>query len=61
MELTTQQYKLLLDMVNASINMAANSGIPIAQEYWKDIDEIKQSIFSTYDNVEVIIKIIREL
>ncbi len=45
MELTTQQYKLLLDMVNASINMAANSGIPIAQEYWKDIDEIKKQLY----------------
>lgn len=28
---------------------------------YKDVDEIKNSILSTYDNVEVIIKIIREL
>ena len=32
-------------MVNASINNAASSGIPIGQEYCKDIDIIKQKLY----------------
>ena len=32
-------------MVNASINNAASSGIPIGQEYYKDIDIIKQELY----------------
>ena len=44
-ELTRQQITLLINMVNASINMASNSGIPISQEYCKDIDKIKQVLY----------------
>ena len=45
MELTRKQYTLLINMVNASINNAASSGIPIGQEYYKDIDIIKQELY----------------
>ena len=41
-ELTTKQLELLINMVNASINMATNSGIPIGKEYYDDIDKIKK-------------------
>lgn len=44
-ELTRQQITLLINMVNASINMASNSGIPIGQEYYEDIDKIKQVLY----------------
>ena len=45
MELTKEQYVLLINMVNASINNAVSSGIPIGQEYYKDIDEIKEKLY----------------
>lgn len=45
MELTKEQYVLLINMVNASINNAVSSGIPIGQEYYKDIDEIKKKLY----------------
>ena len=45
MELTRKQCELLINMVNASINNAASSGIPIGQEYYKDIDIIKQELY----------------
>ena len=45
LELTRKQYTLLINMVNASINNAASSGIPIGQEYYKDIDIIKQELY----------------
>lgn len=44
-ELTRQQITLLINMVNASINMSNNSGIPIGQEYYEDIDKIKQVLY----------------
>lgn len=45
MTLTKKQYALLLDMVNASIERAASSGIPIGREYYDDIDEIKDKLY----------------
>lgn len=45
MTLTRKQYILLLDMVKASIERAASSGIPIGQEYYSDIDEIKEKLY----------------
>lgn len=45
MTLTRKQYILLLDMVNASIERAAFSGIPIGKEYYNDIDEIKEKLY----------------
>ena len=44
MTLTKEQCILLISMVNASIERAASSGIPIGQEYYNDIDEIKKKI-----------------
>ena len=44
MTLTREQYILLNNMVNASIERASSSGIPIGQEYYSDIDEIKKKI-----------------
>ena len=44
-ELTRKQIALLIDMVNASIKMAGNSGIPISDEVCKDIDKIKQALY----------------
>jgi len=45
MELTNKQLELLINMVNACINMATNSGIPIGQEYYEDIDKIKEVLY----------------
>ena len=42
MVLTMKQCDLLMSMVNASIKMAMDSGIPIGKEYYKDIDAIKE-------------------
>lgn len=44
-ELTRKQLTLLINMVNASINMSNNSGIPIGQEYYEDIDKIKKVLY----------------
>lgn len=44
MTLTREQYILLINMVNASIERASSSGIPIGHEYYNDIDEIKKKI-----------------
>ena len=43
--LTKNQCELLISMVNASIKQAVESGIPIAQECYKDIDEIKKKLY----------------
>lgn len=45
MTLTRKQYILLLDMMKASIDRAASSGIPIGKEYYNDIDEIKEKLY----------------
>ena len=44
-ELTRQQIMLLIDMVNASIKMAGNSGIPISDTVYKEIDTIKKVLY----------------
>ena len=57
MELTHQQYLLLMNMVNASIERAATSGIPIHPDYYNDIDIIKSKIIedlATAKNEEVL-------
>lgn len=41
-ELTEKQIELLRTMVNASIRRAMESGIPIGEEFYKDIDNIKK-------------------
>lgn len=48
---------LLIDMVNASIERAASSGIPIHPDYYNDIDTIKYKIIedlATVKNEEVL-------
>lgn len=45
MTLTRKQCILLLDMVKASIERVASSGIPIGKEYYNDIDEIKEKLY----------------
>ena len=45
MELTREQCILLINMVNASIEMSSKSGIPIGKEYIEDIDEIKKKLY----------------
>ena len=45
MVLTRKQCQLLINMVNASITVAANSGIPIGKEYYQDIDIIKEKLY----------------
>ena len=45
MTLTKKQCILLFNMVNQSIERAMSSGIPIGQEYYNDIDEIKEKLY----------------
>lgn len=46
MQLTTKQCNLLLGMLNASIEHAMKSGIPIGQEYYEDIEIIKNKLYT---------------
>ena len=46
MTLTVKQCELLISMFNASISRAVESGIPIGQEYYSDIDEIKNKLYA---------------
>lgn len=45
MVLTVNQCKLLINILNANINQAINSGIPIGKEYYNDIDNIKEKLY----------------
>ena len=45
MKLSRTQYVLLIDMVNASIKMAGNSGIPISDMVWKEVETIKEVLY----------------
>lgn len=45
MNLTQGQLKLLIDVFNAGITRATESGIPIGKEYYQDIDEIKLKLY----------------
>lgn len=49
MKLTVKQCDLLLNMFNASINMAKQSGIPIGKEFYNDIDIIKRKLYQEHD------------
>ena len=46
MTLTSNQCSLLISMFNASITNAVNSGIPIGKEYYKDIDTIREKLYT---------------
>ena len=48
MILTVSQCKLLIDMFNASLTQAVRSGIPVGKEYYDDIDEIREKLYSEY-------------
>lgn len=45
MILTKDQCDLLINMVNASIQRARDSGIPIGVEYYEDINIIKEKLY----------------
>ena len=49
MKLTVKQCDLLLNMFNASINMAKQSVIPIGKEFYNDIDIIKRKLYQEHD------------
>lgn len=50
MELTISQCDLLINMFNASIEAAMKSGIPIGAEYYNEIDEIKDKLYTELKN-----------
>lgn len=45
MKLTARECELLINVFNAGITRAVESGIPIGKEYWKDIDSIKNKLY----------------
>lgn len=48
MVLTRKQCDLLINMFNASIQRARDSGIPIGVEYYEDIDIIREKLYEEY-------------
>lgn len=46
MTLTSSQARLLLSIFSAGIARASQSGIPIGQEYYDDIDAIRDKIYN---------------
>ena len=56
MQLTIKQYNLLLGMVNASVERAIASGIPIGEEYYDDIEEIKEKIYKEITDLSIKMK-----
>lgn len=45
MTLTREQCELLINIFNAGITRAVESGIPIGKEYYNDIDIIKEKLY----------------
>lgn len=45
MVLTAKQCDLLINIFNASLTRAMQSGIPIGKEYYEDLDAIKEKIY----------------
>lgn len=45
MDLTVSQCKLLLSIFSAGVTRACQSGIPIGQEYYDDIDDIREKLY----------------
>lgn len=45
MILTVSQCKLLLSTFSAGVTRACQSGIPIGQEYYDDIDAIREKLY----------------
>ena len=52
MKLTIKQCELLINVFNAGIVRATESGIPIGKEYYKDIDEIKEKLYKELYNAQ---------
>lgn len=46
MTLTNKQAVLLLNIFTASISNAMNSGIPIGNEYYDDIEDIREKLYT---------------
>lgn len=46
MILTSSQARLLLGIFSAGVARASQSGIPIGQEYYDDIDAIRDKIYT---------------
>ena len=45
MILTKKECELLINIFNAGISRAIESGIPIGKEYYEDIDSIKNKLY----------------
>lgn len=45
MKLTAKECELLINVFNAGIKRAVESGFPIGKEYYKDIDNIKEKLY----------------
>ena len=45
MELTKSQCELMINILNASIEHSMKSGIPIGQEYYYDLEKIKEELY----------------
>ena len=52
MKLTTKECELLIDVFNAGIKRAIESGFPIGKEYYKDIDNIKEKLYKELYNAQ---------
>lgn len=50
MILTSKQTYLLIKMFNGSISMAIQSGVPIGQEFYEDIDIIRNKLEEEYND-----------
>ena len=50
MILTRKQSDLLMKMFNGSISMAIQSEIPIGQEFYEDIDTIREKLEKEYSD-----------
>ena len=50
MILTRKQSDLLMKMFNGSISMAIQSGIPLGQEFYEDIDAIREKLEKEYSD-----------
>ena len=52
MKLTIKECELLINVFNAGIKRAIESGFPIGKEYCKDIDNIKEKLYKELYNAQ---------
>lgn len=50
MELNVKECNLLISIFNAGITNAANSGIPIGEEYYNTIDSLREKLEVEHQN-----------